>query len=128
MQTTTSSLDALRHAGGSSLPEVALVLKAADQGSLEAVMHWISDGNKKIQDAEIVSSHVEAALTKLLATGEQRDRMMHSWSPLRVVRSGVGPVNPSDAKYAEITGAVVLAFGVPLLDDAEQVRDAHLPT
>ncbi|CDI82599.1 elongation factor Tu GTP-binding domain-containing protein, putative, partial [Eimeria acervulina] len=163
---TISASECLRHLGGSVLPEVGLVLKAGDQGSLEALLMWIDTANKKTKE-ENLSPAVALALEQARAsptaalinqprqtnkdkgdkekeerededTGKQtqgdkdkpaaaaaaaaayRKSLLQQWRPLRVVRSGVGPLTVSDVHYAQLTGALVFAFGVPLLDGVKQ--------
>lgn len=143
LQGTVCSAASLRHSGSSVLPEVALVVKAADQGSLEAIMGWIATRNKQTQEAKQLSLLIEAALAaaaadtatakplflekdisnvKKVTNEERRKAILQMWKPLRVVRSGVGPVSESDVNYAQITGAIIFAFGVSFLDRVEEVR------
>ncbi|OEH79060.1 elongation factor TU GTP-binding domain-containing protein [Cyclospora cayetanensis] len=138
--TTASSPDGLRHAGASTLPEVAVVLKTGDQGSLEAIVDWIESRNSQTQNSAIQSSRVEEALTAALSRAHaeeegaheeeqaRRSSLLQQWRPLRVVRSGVGPVNASDVRYAQMTRAVILAFGVSVLDHVQQaIEEAGVP-
>lgn len=115
---------------------MALVVKAGDQGSLEAIVDWIAANNKQTQERDSLSPVIETALAAALQTlqqgeatkeqeTERRRELLQLWRPLRVVKSGVGPVSASDVRYAQMTGAIVLAFGVTVLDHMDQVRLRH---
>lgn len=137
---SSSCVEVLRHSGCSLLPEVGVVLKTGDQGSLEAVVDWIEQSNRRIRDSPVVSPFVEASLAAALGAEAERHaaaaseqekqqsqkQLMEHWKPLRIVRSGVGPVTPSDVSYAQLTKAILLAFGAPLLDTVEQVNHIHI--
>ncbi|CDI73862.1 elongation factor Tu GTP-binding domain-containing protein, putative [Eimeria praecox] len=162
---TTSVAEQLRHSGSSVLPEVGLVLKAGDQGSLEAVLSFVDERNKLVKKGDTLSTDMQQAIQAATTTAaaataaataaaavtdssssnnsssssggsemegdgdaaaaaaNRRKQLLQQWRPLRIVRSGVGPVTLSDVNYAHLTGAIVLAFGVPLLDGVKQIRN-----
>lgn len=136
----------------SDLPQIGFVIKAADQGSLEAILQWIHAYNKTVKDAEELPEVVQESLraaakervraledcrrTVALAGAEdeptpdqdeqqlqESERVLRSrWAPLCVVHAGVGSISLSDVKKASLTNSFVFGFSVPLLEGVDQVR------
>ncbi|PHJ24357.1 elongation factor tu gtp binding domain-containing [Cystoisospora suis] len=133
----------------SELPQIGFVFKAADQGSLEAILQWVVDHNKTVKDAElpeVVQKYLRtAAKERVLALGDHRkaialaseeeeltaeqaeqelqesERVLISrWAPLCVVHAGVGSISLSDVKKASLTNSFVFGFGVSVLEGVEQ--------
>ncbi|KAL8427485.1 hypothetical protein ACSSS7_007704 [Eimeria intestinalis] len=133
----------LRHGGVSALPEVGLVVKAGDQGGLEALLGWIEEENRRIKESQPLSPLVAASLKTAasaaaagaaggkggsISEADAARGVLQSWRPLRVVRWGVGPITASDVTHAQLTKSMLIAFGTPLLDSTQQaIEEAGLP-
>lgn len=131
-------------AGPNAFPEVPLVLKAVDQGSLEALLDWIETHNDGLRRKQPLPERIQELWTdpgeeaSELSGGGQGaggvvsesrssggatiQKSLKNWHPLRVVRAGVGPVNATDARQAQMSNGIVLAFAVQALDGVKEVR------
>ncbi|PFH31336.1 elongation factor Tu GTP binding domain-containing protein [Besnoitia besnoiti] len=138
-----------RHAVVEGIPQIGFVIKAADQGSLEAILQWIDTFNETVKTAERLPDAVRGALKtaaadRLRALADQRravdlteeveseeqpsealdesERSLVSrWLPLCVLHCGVGPISLSDVNKASLTNSFILGFGVSTLDNIDQV-------
>ncbi|KFG32037.1 elongation factor Tu GTP binding domain-containing protein, partial [Toxoplasma gondii RUB] len=131
------------------IPQIGFIIKAADQGSLEAILQWIDTHNETVKAAQRLPEAVRGALKgaaseRLRALADQRrsvelteeeeavdqsgealqesERVLASrWLPICVLHCGVGPISVSDVNKAALTNSFVLGFGVSVLDNIDQV-------
>ncbi|KAF8817762.1 elongation factor Tu GTP binding domain-containing protein, partial [Cardiosporidium cionae] len=122
-------------------PEISLLIKGKDQGSIEAIRDWIDIfNNSKGELSSCVSSsssvltekksHRDASESTYIHTEEDRNSspqqlsassMLHSmkWQPFYIINESVGALTLTDVQKAIISNAIILGFDVDVLKDAQ---------
>ncbi|KMZ82011.1 translation initiation factor IF-2 [Plasmodium vivax India VII] len=100
------------------LPQVQLIIKAGDEGSVEAILEGIAEYRKKEKREKYcdINNFLERNYVK---RNKLADDMLESrnlfdgWEPFRVVSKGVGPFNLNDLKHcSDVKPVFLIAFNV----------------
>ncbi|ANQ06941.1 Translation initiation factor IF-2 [Plasmodium coatneyi] len=102
------------------LPQVQLIIKAGDEGSIEAILEGISEYSRKEKKEKYcdINNFVErnyVKKNKLTDDMVEDGKIFENWEPFRVVSKGVGSFNMSDLKYcSDVKPIFLIAFNVDI--------------
>ena len=108
-----------------NLPELGVVVKAVDQGSLEALTDWIAKCNESSRTS--VPEKIDDLLRRQdrepddSSDAKFQDGSLQEWAAFRLVSAAVGPVNVTDVRNAAMTNSFIIAFGVDMSEEAQKV-------
>ncbi|SBS82307.1 translation initiation factor IF-2, putative (IF2c) [Plasmodium ovale curtisi] len=88
------------------LPQIHLIIKTCDEGSMEAIMEGINDYNekeKKNNFCDITNFIDRNYIHKNVLTDEKIkiNDIFKKWKPFKIITKGVGMFNSNDLKYCE---------------------------
>ncbi|GAW79635.1 translation initiation factor IF-2 [Plasmodium gonderi] len=102
------------------LPQIQLIIKACDEGSIEAIIEGINEYNKKGKKEKYcdINNFIDRNYVKKNSlTGDIRedDKIFKKWEPFRIITKGVGSFNMNDLKYCnDMKPIFLIAFNIDI--------------
>ncbi|KJP89529.1 hypothetical protein AK88_00740 [Plasmodium fragile] len=102
------------------LPQIQLIIKAGDEGSIEAILEGIAEYKRKEKKEKYcdINNFVErnyVKKNKLTDDMIEDGKIFDHWEPFRVVSKGVGSFNMNDLKHCnDVKPIFLIAFNVEI--------------
>lgn len=101
-----------------TLPQIHLIIKTCDEGSMEAIMEAINEYNnlKKNSYCDINNFIDRNYVSRSVANDASLiENLLHNWSPFKIVSKGIGSFNLSDLRYCEyIQPCFIIGFNIEI--------------
>ncbi|CRH03735.1 translation initiation factor IF-2, putative [Plasmodium relictum] len=100
-------------------PQVHLIIKTCDQGSLDAIIEGINDYNKKEKKKKYcyINNFIDRNYVNknILSDETASNEFLEKWEPFKIIKKGIGTFNSNDLKYCEhVKPCFLIAFNIDI--------------